>query len=1311
MTSASGGSAAPVMQGSAGGGAASSSTNALGTISTPFTVPLDKLVTSMSISSDGQNVVLAAKRGLFIVDLENPFEPPRLIQYMTKWEVTDVIWNPHPSRSNWIASTSNLKVLVWNLTPAGESSSKIIKSAASSGRQYIEYTLQSHQRAVSDLHWSCFEPELLATCSYDSYVHLWDLRMMDANPSTGVAGSMTSAVGGGVGGGGGAGGVVMKPTTSFCSWTGGATAVKWNRKSPFVLASSHDTGLKIWDIRKGSTPVTSITAHMTKIYGIDWSPRDENEILTCGQDQTVKFWNTTDPKNCKGTIFTSSPVWRARFTPFGNGIITMPQRKFYDLQLWSCKNLSDPVFSFKGHTDVVREFVWRQKTSAPDDQMFQLVTWSKDQTMRMWPIDADITRLVDHLPVIRHPPEEPAQTVTPALYSGAMPQSAGNSPFGSPNMSPETPFPDIRSKSAVFHGEMTTSARTAAALLPERHASLNTWKSVSRKRDRRSVSQRNSFVGLDDEDNDTSEARDLLPPLHGSDHDVLRQQPFGTRLGGSLEVQVSNIRRRFPTLVIEKVDALRRSITVSIQRSLDLSGGSPNDPISTRDAIIRVQINFPPESGTPTAVAAPNAAPPNSASTISSTSSPEASMTSFSHVPTFEIAKTGMLSMAQRTYLSSKLTSLNTIYSLRGESSLEPCLRFLVYGDSVAGSEESSSSMITGLTRSSSAMGAVMGGASSGGGYGASGFQSGSSYDEPMSAHSGPGSIVLARSVTPGAEVGIKIPGFSGGGGASEAQLARSFEGSLGSSEDEGFPRKGRWKMEQRLTKESVGMAGVKESANVPFPRLCGATFAPNGKLVYFFSPIPHPSTVKFTSYIIATRNQQPVLQPQYFPTQPKIYAVYETYRAFLLSKYPKSIRFGSAAAIAAAEASASAASANLTEMDEKQTIADALTGMGNKLDYWFDDDEDDEEEAVQRLFPKTKAFTQHMSPLCLTLAQAGSSFQFSTTDILNRMNEPVKPASPSLSSAKPLHPNSAPLSPNISSSSVREPISLPSQLKPERIDPLALASTPQQMHAAPSTSSSSSSLFESAPASLGLSTLSLMSLPPAASAVGSLGSLGSGSTQTALPPQPPVGGTPRSSSDASWTTPPGSITSRRGTVFSPAGSVAEGLPVVSGQAPNASSSSSSMSSVGMAAAAAAGRHRRTRSFQDGMEGAGAVGGGSPGGLVGDGERTVIGVAGRATFENATNESSLEDVAALGRRESEPVVSEGFAERPPREAPSVTPTVPLLTHTAATPTLGVEVEPEDDKERGPTATVLIRDFNFLLPVSEKLARAYTWVKC
>ncbi|CDO74222.1 hypothetical protein BN946_scf184721.g1 [Trametes cinnabarina] len=59
---------------------------------------------------------------------------------------------------------------------------------------------------------------------------------------------------------------------------------------------------------------------------------------------------------------------------------------------------------FEGHTDVVKEFVWRRGgeggfytfregnilTRKADNCEFQLITWSKDKTLRFWPVDTEV---------------------------------------------------------------------------------------------------------------------------------------------------------------------------------------------------------------------------------------------------------------------------------------------------------------------------------------------------------------------------------------------------------------------------------------------------------------------------------------------------------------------------------------------------------------------------------------------------------------------------------------------------------------------------------------------------------------------------------------------------------------------------------------------------------------------------------------------------------------------------------------------------------------------------------------------------------
>lgn len=82
----------------------------------------------MSISPASRDVVLAAyvpvcmaalilliawtqsRRGLFIIDLEAPLEVPRFLPQGGTWDVADVQWNPHPSRAEYIVSTSSEKL-------------------------------------------------------------------------------------------------------------------------------------------------------------------------------------------------------------------------------------------------------------------------------------------------------------------------------------------------------------------------------------------------------------------------------------------------------------------------------------------------------------------------------------------------------------------------------------------------------------------------------------------------------------------------------------------------------------------------------------------------------------------------------------------------------------------------------------------------------------------------------------------------------------------------------------------------------------------------------------------------------------------------------------------------------------------------------------------------------------------------------------------------------------------------------------------------------------------------------------------------
>lgn len=236
----------------------------------------------------------------------------------------------------------------------------------------LEHSLRAHTRVVTDIDWHSKHPYMLATCSIDTFTHLWDLR----DPK--------------------------KPILSLSAvCMSGATQVGFNRVSGNLVATAHDGDLRIWDIRKGSRPVQYITAHLNRIHGINWSHTQDCTLVTASQDGSVKFFDINNPRRAERIITTPtpSPVWRARFTPpnFKDGLITIivPHLGSSDssensLLLWNtrCESQSTPVCSFVGHSDVILEFC-----QSNHSEELEIYTWSRDQTFRVWRLDRELQRL------------------------------------------------------------------------------------------------------------------------------------------------------------------------------------------------------------------------------------------------------------------------------------------------------------------------------------------------------------------------------------------------------------------------------------------------------------------------------------------------------------------------------------------------------------------------------------------------------------------------------------------------------------------------------------------------------------------------------------------------------------------------------------------------------------------------------------------------------------------------------------------------------------------------------------------------------
>lgn len=244
----------------------------------------------------------------------------------------------------------------------------------------IEHTLHGHSRAITDINFSAHHTDMLATCAVDGYVHCWDLRRP------------------------------RQPVLTFCDWFGGATQVKYNRQDPHILASSHDRWLRIWDDRKGAEPLRSINAHESKIYGVDWNRTRATGIVTCSLDKSIKFWDYgNESDEPERIIRTDFPVWRARHTPFGWGLLAMPQDTPGELHLYERRvkdgdvdSKARAVATFPGHGNhKVKEFLWRSRGGITDDGVdnreFQLVSWGEDNQLRLQRVDPETLESVGHV--------------------------------------------------------------------------------------------------------------------------------------------------------------------------------------------------------------------------------------------------------------------------------------------------------------------------------------------------------------------------------------------------------------------------------------------------------------------------------------------------------------------------------------------------------------------------------------------------------------------------------------------------------------------------------------------------------------------------------------------------------------------------------------------------------------------------------------------------------------------------------------------------------------------------------------------------
>ncbi|XP_049538039.1 GATOR complex protein Wdr59 isoform X1 [Anopheles darlingi] len=375
----------------------------------------------MSVDWTGKWILLAGRRLLALQSLRDyeasdgsgmtrPGEESieacglRSFKRHSKYEVTAAEWAICENSQEYcaIATCQQIEVVTWR-----------------SGEPTLKHSLRAHTRMITDIDWHSKVPHLLASCSIDTFTHLWDLR----DP--------------------------RKPVLSLSAvCMSGASQVGFNRVSGNLVATAHDGDLRIWDQRKGSCPMQYITAHLSRIHGINWSHDHETSLSTASQDGTVKYFDINNPRRAEKIITTSCPVWRARYTPFADGLVTtsVPQqgRGENSLLMWNNSKQDAPICALVGHTDVVLDFAWGRKGIHDPE----LITWSRDQTIRIWRIDEDVRKLCERYPT---PDDDDGLIIEDGSGSSNTAMAMVGSTGGKPITSPKSPMREKQPSVSLQH--------------------------------------------------------------------------------------------------------------------------------------------------------------------------------------------------------------------------------------------------------------------------------------------------------------------------------------------------------------------------------------------------------------------------------------------------------------------------------------------------------------------------------------------------------------------------------------------------------------------------------------------------------------------------------------------------------------------------------------------------------------------------------------------------------------------------------------------------------------------------------------------
>ncbi|EDO49756.1 predicted protein [Nematostella vectensis] len=189
------------------------------------------------------------------------------------------------------------------------------------GRRATTPLLHVHSDFVTDMDFSPFDDGLLATCSYDCSIKIWQI------PESGVAQNHS-----------------LTPLSAFPLHSSRVENVLFHPTAEEVLASSCSSTVSVWDVSQNKVKF-SLDSHKDAVQSLSWK-EDGSLLVTSCKDKTIRIF---DPRKSSCTVETlgfagikdSRVIWRSdKGHIIGTGFSSSRERQ---VAIWDIHNMKEPL--------------------------------------------------------------------------------------------------------------------------------------------------------------------------------------------------------------------------------------------------------------------------------------------------------------------------------------------------------------------------------------------------------------------------------------------------------------------------------------------------------------------------------------------------------------------------------------------------------------------------------------------------------------------------------------------------------------------------------------------------------------------------------------------------------------------------------------------------------------------------------------------------------------------------------------------------------------------------------------------------------